>query len=410
MTNKVLKVAIIGAGTRGSNLALHINNCNLAVVVAIAEPLTEPREKFARTYKLNSDSIFYSWEEMAASNVLFDAAVITTLDNAHTEPSVAFLSKGCHLLIEKPMADSEENCKKILDAQKTSGKILAVCHSLRFTEGFKQVKELVSQGILGKIITINQTEEIGNTRFAHNYVRGKWGNTKNNTNLLLHKSCHDLDYIAWLTGTPCKKVSSFGSLSYFKSEMAPKGSADRCTDNCSYEPQCAYSALKLYINGDLTKWPANLITQSQTLESNLKAVYEGPFGRCVWHSDNDVVDHQVVAMEFECGATATFTMSGFTLKNRRVVHVQGTLGEIFMDDYSKEIIINKFGENSTEKIIFGTSSEYHPEDELIVENWLTAIHNSDQNHIKVSGIDAFENLKIAFAAEKSRIEGRSIEL
>ncbi|MEA1877812.1 MAG: hypothetical protein U9N86_13225 [Bacteroidota bacterium] len=114
--------------------------------------------------------------------------------------------------------------------------------------------------------------------------------------------------------------------------MAPKDSANRCTDNCSYEPQCPYSAIKLYTEGDLTKWPANMVSQSHIPESNFAEIKNGPYGRCVWRSNNDIVDHQVVAMEFECGATATFTMSGFTLKNRRVLQVQGTKGELFLDD------------------------------------------------------------------------------
>jgi len=410
MTVKALKIAIIGAGTRGTSLAKHINNSNLAQVVAIAEPLVEPREKFARKFNLNSEAVFYTWEEMADCSISLDGVVVTTLDNAHTGPSVAFLNNGCHILVEKPMADSEENCIKILTAQKKSEKIIAVCHSLRFAEGFRQVKELISQGNIGKVITVNQVEEIGHTRFAHNYVRGKWGNIKNNTTLLLHKSCHDLDYIAWLIGTPCKMVSSFGSLTYFRNEMAPKGSADRCTGNCSYEPQCPYSALKIYTKGDLTKWPACSITLSPSFERNTEAVKNGPYGRCVWHSDNDVVDHQVVAMEFECGATATFTMSGFTLKNRRVLHVQGTAGEILLDDDSKEIIITNFARNFTEKINFSEGIEYHQEDELIVKNWLRAIIERNQNIVEVSGIEAHEKLKIVFAAEKSRVEGRSIEL
>ena len=410
MTQKGLEIAIIGAGIRGNSLAMHINNGIFARVVAIAEPRSEPREEFARNFEINTNAVFATWQEMAESSVSFDAALITTLDNAHTEPAVAFLEKGCHLLIEKPMADSEENCIKILNAQKKAATIVAVCHTLRFREGYRQVKEIISRGSIGKIINISQAEEIGNLRFAHNYVRGKWGNTKVNTNLLLHKSCHDLDLIAWLIGSKCKKVSSFGSLSFFTAEMAPKHSADRCSDECSHEPQCAYSALKLYVQGNLDKWPANTITQDHTAESNYEEIKKGSYGRCVWHSDNDVVDHQVVAMEFECGATAAFTMSGFTLKNRRTLHVQGSLGELFLDDDSKEIIITDFAGNSAEKINLAQGNAYHPEDKTIVDNWLTAISKQDQDIVEVSGLEAFEKLKIVFAAEKSRSEGRTIEL
>ncbi|MEI8046966.1 MAG: Gfo/Idh/MocA family oxidoreductase [Bacteroidota bacterium] len=409
MKDKTLKIAVIGAGTRGNSLAMHIKSHSLAQVVAVAEPRSEPKELFTRNFDISPNAVFQTWQEMAESSVVFDAAVITTLDNAHTEPAVAFLKKGCHLLIEKPMADTEENCIKILNAQKKADKIVAVCHTLRFKDGFMQVKQIISQGIIGKIITVNHSEEIGNLRFTHNYVRGKWGNTKSNTNLLLHKSCHDLDLIAWLIGSKCKKVSSFGRLSFFSSEMAPKHSADRCIDKCSLETQCAYSAIKLYVQGDLDKWPANTITRDHTAESNYEEIKEGPFGLCVWHSGKDVVDHQVVAMEFECGATATFTMSGFTVKNRRALHVHGSLGELFLDDDSKEIIITEFAGNTVKKIILESSNTYHPEDEIIINNWLTAISKNDQGMVEVSSDEAYEKLKIVFAAEKSRSEGRTIE-
>jgi predicted dehydrogenase len=407
----MINIAVIGAGVRGSSLSRHIAKyADQARIVAVAEPQDSARASFAREFRIAKGRAFKDWKSLLKSGVSCRAAVVATLDNAHTTPAAACLRKGWHLLIEKPMADTAENCEKIIRAWKKAGTVAAVCHTLRFSQGFTEVKKLMDEGAVGRVMTVNQMEEIGNIRFAHNYVRGRWANDKHNTFLLLHKSCHDLDYIAWLAGSRCTRVSSFGGLAYFKKSEAPEKCAARCTENCAIEPECPYSALRLYTRGDLTAWPACDVSNDHSREAHLAAVRTGPYGQCVWHADNNVVDHQVAAMEFESGATATFTLSGFTGKKRRLLQVQGTRGEIRFDDSTGEIIVQDFYRHSADRMACPPGGEYHPEDGAIVRNWLNAVRSGDPATAAVDPLEAFEKLKIAFAAERSRLEKRTVKV
>lgn len=405
---KAVRVCVIGAGNRGSNLALQVKKYfTSALIVAVAEPDERKRSLFRLEHSLEIKNSFSDWKALIKSDVKCDAAIIATMDNQHTGPALAVLNEGWHLLLEKPMAHNLEDCVRINNAQQLSGKIVSVCHTLRYKPAYRKVKQLVGKGEIGDIVTIEHLEGIGNIRFSHNYVRGRWGNEQENTFLLLHKSSHDLDFLFWLAGDRCKSVVSFGGLKYFNTENASDGSTERCID-CKIEKSCIYSALKLYVNTDLTKWPAKAIPAEHYVKAHLNEIRKGPYGKCVWRSDNNVVDHQVVALEFEGGVTATFTMSGFTSFIGRQTRIHGTKGDLFFDEASQSILITKFGSGKEEKFSFEPDPHTHPEDREIVGIWIEAIVQNDPDRILVDTREALKTHAIVFAAEKSRLESRII--
>jgi predicted dehydrogenase len=275
-------------------------------------------------------------------------------------------------------------------------------------EGYRKLKELLSAGIIGGLIHVEHMEAISNIRFAHNYVRGRWAQEKLNTFLLLHKCSHDIDFINWLFNEKCSSVSSFGSLKYFNRTNAPKGSTKRCTDGCSLESSCPYSALKIYVNGSLDEWPARDIDAPHNKESHLEAIKTGPYGICVWHGENDVVDHQTVMMEFEGGATATCTLSGFSATNGRRVRLQGTRGEILFDEASGTISVTEFYGNKNEIINITPPASYHPEDQDIVNEWISSVQSDSE--VTVDAAEALRTHAVVFAAERSRIEKRTVNM
>src|SRR5699024_5825324 len=144
--------------------------------------------------------------------------------------------------------------------------------------------------------------------------------------MILQKSCHDMDIIQYVVGRQCERVSSYGSLMHFREENAPEGAPERCLDGCPSERQCPFHAGRYYL-GEGKDW-AKKITLDTSREGIIKALQETDYGRCVYRSDNNVVDHQVVNMEFSGGATATFSMCGFTREQTRMVQIMGTKGEI----------------------------------------------------------------------------------
>ena len=404
-----LRVAVIGAGVRGTNLARKLSSSGFDVsVTAVAEPDYEKRMSFATEIGLNREALYTGWEELTEKVSDCDAAIIATLDNQHAGPAIACINRGWHILLEKPLADTLDDCKLIVKTQRERKKIVAVCHTLRFMEGYLRVKQILADGAIGTLIHVEHMEAIGNLRFAHNYVRGRWAIAKNNTFLLLHKCSHDIDYINWLFTEQCLRVSSFGSLKYFTQDNAPQGSTKRCTDGCTLIDTCPYSAVRIYVDAPLDKWPAGEVSTIHTREEHMNAVKNGPYGICVWHAGNDVVDHQVVMMEFEGGATATCTLSGYSASNGRRIRLQGTLGELLFDEAAGTISVKRFAGGNDKIIKIEAAGTYHPEDQIIVDEWLSSIINSTS--VTVDAGEALRTHAVVFAAEQSRIENRRIEM
>ncbi|MGW3666279.1 Gfo/Idh/MocA family protein [Streptomyces sp. NPDC005141] len=327
----VVTLAVVGAGDRGTGHARWaLARPGRARVVAVAEPRETRRRRFAAAHDLEPDAAVDDWRVLAARGRIADAVLICTLDREHLEPVLEFAALGYHILLEKPMALTEDECRRIVDAVEKAGVILAVGHVLRYTRYTRAVKEVVDSGRLGDIVNVQHLEPVGFWHQAHSFVRGNWGRTDRATSMLMAKSCHDLDWLQYILGQPPVRVSSFGRLSHFRPENRPEGAADRCLD-CAVESDCPYSARREY--GDRLArgehhWPLSVLVDDFTPEALETALREGPYGRCVYACDNDVVDHQVVSMEFASGATASFTMTAFTEQADRRTRIFGTRGEL----------------------------------------------------------------------------------
>jgi predicted dehydrogenase len=406
MTKK--KIAILGAGHRGQLYAHMIAESTNAIVAAVAEPREAYRQLVVDRCKLPTGAVFADWREFLAQPRFCDAVVIATMDREHVEPAVACLKKGYDVLLEKPMAVTLADCQAIEAAQRASGAIVGVCHSLRYQKGFRKVRDLIAAGAVGKVMTIDLIEQVGWWHYIHSFVRGNWGNESRSTFMLMAKSCHDIDYLCFLVGAPAAQVSSFGSLGFFRLENAPMGAGERCVD-CAIERNCAFSAIKQYVEGDIHRWPANVCSPVNTREANMAAITTGPFGQCVWKGDNDVVDHQTVNLLFPEGVTATFTMTGFTQDNARRLRVFGTTGELEFDQ--KTIRIRTFADRDDQLITLGEESGGHGGgDARLMRDWLAALHTRDTTGVVANAQESLASHEVVFAAEMSRREGRTVSL
>jgi predicted dehydrogenase len=406
----VKTIAILGAGARGNLFADLIRRFgHLGKVVAVAEPRDDYRRSLAEQHQIPSDGVFATWQDFCKKPKLCDAVIISTLDREHAGPAIACLDKGYDVLLEKPMAATLSDCLAIEQAQRRSGRIMGVCHSMRYQKGFRKVKDLVASGAIGRLITIDLIEQVNFWHQAHSFVRGNFGNESRTTFMLMAKSCHDIDYLCYLVGQPCQRVSSFGALTYFRKENAPPDSTERCTDPCPAESRCEYSAIKQYVDGERLYWPAAMCSHDHSREAHFHAIQTGPYGRCVYKCDNDAVDHQVVNLQFAADITATFTMTAFTLDGGRKLRVHGTAGELFFDE--KSITIKTFADRNVQHIDIGTEDGGHGGgDARVIQDWLLALHSRDASAVVANAQESLASHTVVFAAEKSRREKRMIEL
>lgn len=404
----MVTLAVVGAGSRGISHARHATDAGRARVVAVADPVESRRARFPDAER------YADWRELAALPRRADAVVIATQDREHVEPAVRFAELGYDILLEKPMAVSEDDCRAIVSAADRSGSIFAVCHVLRYTPYTKALKALLDQGRIGEIVSVQHLEPVGWWHQAHSYVRGNWRRTDESTFMLLAKSCHDLDWLVHVTGRRVARVSSFGGLRHFRPENRPAGAADRCLD-CGVEPDCPYSAKRLYLPlAGKDAWPLSVLTDDVSEQGVLEALRSGPYGRCVYACDNDVVDHQVVNMEFEGGTTASFTMTGFTPAGHRQTRVFGTRGSI--DGDGVHLTVHDFVTGRSETLDTrppgdATAGGGHGGgDAGLMDAFLTAVETRDRASILSSPRESLHSHLIAWAAERSRLDGVTVTL
>ena len=411
--------AIAGFGDRGSTYAsMEKQFPDKMKVVTVADLDPAKVEKARNLYHIPEENCFSSAEEMLEQDRLADVMVVSTMDRQHVGHAIPALRKGYHILLEKPISPELSKCRELLEvASQCPGKII-VCHVLRYTVFYNTLKDLIQRGRIGDVVAICANENVGYWHQAHSFVRGNWRNSTQTSPMILQKSCHDMDILTWLLGKRCKAVSSFGSTQLFKPERAPEGAALRCLDGCKVKDTCPFDAEKIYITSPKTglatgdSWISSVLSVEHTLESTYKALREGPYGRCVYHCDNDVVDHQQTNLLMEDGSTISFTMCAFTENCYRTFKAMGTKGELEADMKSNLIHVRVFGQEEEIIDVGKLSSDLKGHgggDSGIVEDFLNMLLTDSQPNQRTTTLEhSMESHFIALAAEESRLAGGKV--
>ncbi len=405
--SKPVSVILIGAGHRGSIYAEYAHkNPREMKMAGVADTNRNRLLQVSKKFDLPEDRCFSDWEDVFKEPRFADAVIIATPDNLHTAPCLKALEMGYDILLEKPIAPTEEECRLILAKARSHNRIVGVCHVLRYSPYFRELKQVLDAGLIGNIISVQHMEPIEQIHMSHSYVRGMWKNSKTATPIVLAKSSHDTDIIRWLVNSPAKDVHCFGNLKWFTNVNAPEGSTERCTDGCKVEKSCAYSALQIYLRdrkrlyvfdmpSNKSLWDDFILTQLRTTD----------YGRCVYRMDNDQPDHLTVNMLFENGVTAAFSMEAHVSYEGRRTRIMGSKGDIVGD--MENFVLTDF---KTRKV---TSWEMKTDahgggDHRLVKEWLQAVAQQDQSILSSSIEVSIESHLMAFAAEKSRLN-RTIE-
>ncbi|NCP21592.1 MAG: oxidoreductase [Flavobacteriales bacterium CG03_land_8_20_14_0_80_35_15] len=412
---KPITVITIGAGARGniySDYALKFPN--QMKIVGVVEPNPIRNQRFSKKHNIPNIDCFKLWKIALKKPKFADAVIISTPDNLHYEPCMLALEMGYDVLIEKPVSPTEEECQNILAQAKKTGRIVAVCHVLRYAPYFIELKRLIASGAIGELISINHFEPIEHIHMSHSYVRGNWHNSKKTTPIILAKSCHDMDILRWLINKPFKSIASYGDLKWFKKENAPEGSTNRCIEGCKVEATCPYSAMKIYNKKGIWNYvfdfPEDELTHEDFFKEQLKTT---DYGRCVYKMDNDQPDHYVTSMAFEDGITANFAMEAFTGYHGRQTRIMGAMGDIVGDMETFTHTDFRTGKITTKKIIVADSEQYVSHgggDAALVADWVRAVSEQDASLLSSTIDVSIESHIMCFLSEKSRLEKRMIQV
>ncbi len=418
---KQLTLALIGCGDRGSCYMKYLDKePEKFRLVAVVDPIKEKRDFFKEKYNVPQENCFDSFEEFFAKDKMADICMICTQDKLHYAPAMMAIDKKYDLLLEKPIAPTPKECFEISEAAKKAGVRSVVCHVLRYTPFYKALKNIIESGTIGRVMNINHTEGVGNIHQSHSFVRGPWRNEAASTPMILAKCCHDTDLLQWLVGESCTKIQSYGFLSYFCKENAPEGAPERCLDGCPHKDTCHYYAPSLYQlpTAEVQHFKAVVAGHfNPTDEEVQEALKTSYYGQCVFHCDNDVVDHQIVNMVFGNDVPGTLTMSAFN-KGGRTTVIMGTEGELRVDMEKQSIELYDFKTS--------TSRELYDADNNAFDQTIAGGHGGGDlglmadlydyialgkpsNSISDIEISAISHL-MCFAAEKARHEDRVVNM
>jgi len=459
MTSPPLTAVMIGAGERGCAAygPYALDHPDELRFVAVAEPDDARRARFAEAHQIPPPRRFHTWEDLLSRERTADVALICTMDRLHTDPAIAALEARYDVLLEKPMAATAADCLRLVQTAERTGQLLQVCHVLRYTPFFSALHDIVTSRRLGDIVTVEHRENVAYWHMAHSYVRGNWRRRDLASPMILAKCCHDLDILTWNLGR-CKQLSSFGSLRHFRPDNAPPGAPPRCTDGCPAADHCPWYAPRLYLDlvplmhvarrspvllerlgtaltlrypnvtGALRRlvppldraldyrgWPISAISGDTSREGRRQALEHGPYGRCVYHCDNDVVDHQVVNLTFESGASGVLVMHGHAHEEARTMRYEGTRATLrgrFAYGLDDNIEIHDHRTGCVEHITLGsptgTVTGHGGGDEGLMAAFVRAA--SGETTGLTSARESLESHLMAFAADEARLKGNVVKM
>ncbi len=406
------EAVVFGAGVRGTIYADYaLDHPEELNIVAVAEPDAERREQFARNHSLRADRCFSSWEELLTAGTNGQVLINTTMDRMHHASTIAAIKAGYDVLLEKPMAPLLPENVELVTVAEQHGRLLQICHVLRYTPFAQAVRRVIDGGTLGRITSLDHRENLAYWHMAHSFVRGNWRNSEIASPMILTKCCHDFDLLGWLLRRRVRRLNSFGSLTHFTSENAPDPQVPlRCSDGCPVASECKYDATRFY-GQDTEGWPFDLVTPVADREARLEALKVSPYGRCVYRCDNNVVDHQTVNMEYEDGTTATLVMNGQGYEESRNLRIDGTRATLIARFGEKQEITVYHHSGPEEKIPVQASDEsgHGAGDTGLMRGFLDALRKGP-GESTTTARESLESHLLAFAAEQSRLQYNVIDM
>ena len=401
-----ISAVIVGAGQRGFFTfgRYAVDHPDQISVVGVVDPDEARRDRLVGTH--SGARSFATLDEWLSSDIEVDAVIIASPDRTHFDAALAAIDAGYHVLLEKPMAATPQECVQLVEAAEQSDSVIAVAHVLRYTPFFATLHDVVASGDLGEIVTVAHRENVSAFHMAHSFVRGNWSRAAESTPMIVQKCCHDFDILQWNLGESVATVSSVGSLLHFRPDKAPEGATDRCTDPCPVA-DCPYDARR-YLDPRWTGWPVHVITDDLSHNGRHHALRSGPWGRCAYRAGSDVVDHQVVSMQLESGASVTLTMHGHSTEETRTMRYDGSRATLRARFGARsEIALTNHATRTTRTVAIPEAVGGHGGgDTGVMAQFVAAVAGGEAPPTSIEA--SLESHLLAFAAERSRVESRVI--
>jgi predicted dehydrogenase len=408
---KKITAALIGAGDRGTNAyaSYALGNPGTIQFVAVVEKNGERRRNFQKIHGIPDEMAFADWDGLFAKGRVADAILICTNENYHCEPAKKAMEREYNILLEKPMTQQPETCVELGDLAASYNKVFMLGYVLRYTPFFFEMKRVIDGGAVGKVKTVVHCENTGIAHYSHSYVRGVFGREETAGPMILSKCCHDMDILNWLVGSACTRLSSFSTPTFFTARNAPAGVPERCADGCPVSGACYFYAPKLY-SAPRSGFNVDMISLDTSPAGKMRALAEGPYGRCVYHCDNDVVDSQVINMQYENGAAVSFSMTAYAEECYRYIKICGARGEIEGKLEANEFIVRDFVSGRHDTVRVSTVADRHSGGDYYLMTDFIKLVRAGETGGRTDAGGAVDSHVMCFAAEESRKNNTGVDI
>jgi predicted dehydrogenase len=311
MTNngKIVRLGLMGVGSRLRTVVRHL----LAANDPDAGSIQSLREELGEDFEMAES------EERLIGHPEVDWIFIGSWNDVHARHATAALHAGKHVFCEKPLATTLEDCLAIRDAVTKTGRVFSFGLVLRYAPHYRRVKEIVSSGIIGQIISFEFNETIG---FNHGgYIFGNWRRTAlHSGGHLLEKCCHDIDLANWIVDSLPVSVASFGGTDFF----VPKNEHHIARIGPDANGRPAYRG------------------------------WDDPHGVNPFSAGAEIVDNQVAILQYANGVRGTFhTNCNAGILERRF-YICGAEGALRADAITGEIEWSRIGHDAqTQRVNMG---------------------------------------------------------
>ncbi len=352
-----VRVGIVGTGQRASAFVKGFRKLPGVELKALCDVDRGRLEAYAEQRDCRDVRLFTDLAGMLAGD-LVDAVVVTVPDYLHRQVALECFAAGKHLMLEKPMALTVDDCKDIIRAKLRSGRVLQVGFVLRCTPFYRKVKELVDSGVLGQIMGISAAEYLS-TAHSASYMRRWHRKSANSGSFMLTKCSHDLDLLNWIAGSQAWRVASFGANNFFLPAKRPASHCSKCA-----EPDCRFR-----FNPD----KGSFVFMTPADRAN-------PAGRdfdlCVYNDDKDLVDNQVAIIEYANGVRADFSLQLFRAKGARTIAISGSEAYLTgcLEDNRITVLHARTGQSEVHEIA-AAASGHAGGDEHFIREFVEAVRD-----------------------------------
>ncbi|MBI4978789.1 MAG: Gfo/Idh/MocA family oxidoreductase [Spirochaetes bacterium] len=251
-----------------------------------------------------------------------DTVIVTSMDRTHVIYILKALAKNLNVICEKPMVTTSEDCRRVLEAEKQSKGRVTVTFNYRYAAHCRKVKELILEGKVGRITSVDLNWYIDTYHGASYFKR--WNRMRENSGgLSIHKSTHHFDLVSWWLDQKPVEVFAFGALNYFgaNGETNPlKGDGRHC-GTCAVRNDCAY----------YMRWAARSATQGPKDDhlGTVKAAYTNyrP-DMCIFDSAINIEDTYTAAIKYDKGALFSYSVNFSAPYEGFLAVINGTKGRI----------------------------------------------------------------------------------